>query len=168
MLTPPIHLGHRMSAELHQGLIKRFYEAFACRDAASMAACYHPQARFSDPAFPDLRGAQIGAMWTMLCARAQDFSLTFNAIEADAQSGKAHWEAHYLFSKTGRKVHNRIDAQFRFQDGLIIEHDDRFSFWAWSRQALGLPGVQLGWSGFLRGKVQAEAAKGLAAFQRKK
>ena len=33
---------------------------------------------------------------------------------------------------------------------------------------LGAPGVLLGWSGFLRRKVQAEAAKGLAAFQRKR
>ena len=54
----------------------------------------------------------------------------------------AHWEAHYLFSATGRKVLNRIDAEFEFDHaGLIVRHRDRFDFWAWSRQALGLPGV---------------------------
>lgn len=156
-----------MSADENRALITRFYEAFARRDGAAMAACYHPEARFSDPAFPNLRGAEIGAMWTMLCQRAQEFSLTFRDVQADAARGTAHWEAKYLFSKTGRHVHNIIEAEFAFKDGLIVAHDDRFSFWRWSRQALGLPGVLLGWSAFLRGKVQAEAAKGLAIFQKK-
>ncbi|MBK8068262.1 MAG: nuclear transport factor 2 family protein [Rhodanobacteraceae bacterium] len=156
-----------MSAETNRALVTRFYEAFARRDGAAMAACYHPEARFSDPAFPDLRGAQIGAMWTMLCQRAQDFSLTFRDVQADAERGSAHWEAKYLFSKTGRQVHNIIDAEFAFRDGLIVSHDDRFDFWRWSRQALGPAGLLLGWSGFLRAKVQAEAAKGLAIFQKK-
>ncbi len=156
-----------MSAETNRALVTRFYEAFARRDGAAMAACYHPEARFSDPAFPDLRGAQIGAMWTMLCQRAQDFSLTFRDVQADGERGSAHWEAKYLFSKTGRQVHNIIDAEFAFRDGLIVSHDDRFDFWRWSRQALGPAGLLLGWSGFLRAKVQAEAAKGLAIFQKK-
>ncbi len=156
-----------MSADQNRALINRFYEAFARRDGAAMAACYHPEARFSDPAFPNLRGGEIGAMWTMLCQRAQEFSLTFRDVQADAARGSAHWEAKYLFSKTGRRVHNIIEAEFAFKDGLIVAHDDRFDFWRWSRQALGLPGVLLGWSGFLRGKVQAEAAKGLAIFQKK-
>ena len=156
-----------MSADENRALITRFYEAFARRDGAAMAACYHPEARFSDPAFPNLRGAEIGAMWTMLCQRAQEFSLTFRDVQADASRGTAHWEAKYLFSKTGRHVHNIIEAEFSFKDGLIVAHDDRFDFWRWSRQALGPAGLLLGWSGFLRAKVQAEAAKGLAIFQKK-
>jgi ketosteroid isomerase-like protein len=155
-----------MSAEPNAALIQRFYEAFARRDAAAMAACYHAEARFSDPAFPDLRGADIAAMWAMLCDRAQEFSLTFSAVSAEGDRGSAHWEPKYLFSKTGRHVHNVIDASFVFKDGLIIGHEDRFDFWRWSRMALGAPGLLLGWSGFLRAKVQAEAAKGLAAFKR--
>lgn len=155
-----------MTSEPQQALITRFYQAFAQRDAASMGACYHPDAHFSDPAFPNLRGAEIASMWAMLCERAQDFSLEFSDIRCDADRGSAHWEARYLFSKTGRKIHNRIDAEFGFKDGLILSHQDRFSFWRWSHMALGLPGLLLGWSGYLRSKVQAEAAKGLAAYQR--
>ena len=30
-------------------LIERFYAAFAARDGGAMAACYAPDARFSDP-----------------------------------------------------------------------------------------------------------------------
>ena len=146
-------------------LIQRFYTAFANKDAAGMAACYHPQVRFSDPAFPDLRGAAASAMWAMLLSRGKDLIVRFSEVHADDQHGRAHWDATYTFSKTGRTLLNRIDASFRFQDGLIIEHRDVFSFARWSRQALGAPGWLLGHTGFLQRKVQAEAAKGLAAWR---
>ncbi len=41
--------------------------------------------------------------------------------------GSARWEAVYPFSETGRIVHNRIRAEFRFRDGKIIEHRDHFT-----------------------------------------
>lgn len=146
-------------------LIERFYTAFAARDAAGMAACYHPDVRFSDPAFPDLRGAAASAMWAMLLARGKDLTVLHSDVSADDHSGRAHWDATYTFSKTGRRVINRVDAQFRFKDGLIVEHMDHFSFSRWARQALGLPGLLLGHTGFLQRKVQDEAAKGLAQWQ---
>ena len=77
----------------------------------------------------------------------------------------AHWEPTYLFSATGRVVHNVIDARFEFDaQGLISRHTDRFDFWRWSRQALGAPGLLLGWSPFLRAKVRAQAAASLRRF----
>ena len=142
-------------------LVESFYKAFAARDAATMAACYHPEVRFSDPAFPDLRGAEAGAMWAMLTARATDLELTYRDIAADDREGRAHWDAGYTFSKTGRKVLNRIDAHFRFKEGLIVEHRDDFSVPRGARQALGLPGWLLGHTGFLQRKVQTQAAAGL-------
>jgi ketosteroid isomerase-like protein len=147
-------------------LLNRFYTAFAKRDAETMAACYAPDARFDDEVF-SLKGAEIGQMWRMLAATAREFSLEFRDVSADDQSGRAHWEAHYLFSATGRKVHNIIDAEFTFRNGLIAVHRDRFDFWRWSRQALGLPGVLLGWSPMLHKKVRAQAAARLAAFTAK-
>jgi hypothetical protein len=144
-------------------LITRFYTAFSRRDHAAMAACYHPQAHFTDEVF-DLRGERVGAMWRMLCERGADLRVDFREVQADAVRGSAHWEAWYSFSATGRKVHNVIDAQFEFQDGLILRHIDRFDFWRWSRQALGAPGLLLGWSGLLRRKVQATAAQNLERF----
>jgi hypothetical protein len=87
---------------------------------------------------------------------------------SDITEASAHWEAHYRFSATGRLVHNRIDAAFTFDaQGLILTHRDRFDFWAWSRQALGTPGLLLGWSGFLRQKVRTQAAKSLAHYRAK-
>ena len=48
--------------------------------------------------------------------------------------------------------------------GLITRHTDRFDFWRWSRQALGAPGLLLGWSPFLRAKVRGQAAASLRRF----
>lgn len=148
----------------HAKLIETFYAAFAQRDAAAMAKCYHPDIVFTDPVFPLLKGPEAVAMWTMLCSRAQEFSLEYSAVVADELGGTAHWEAKYLFSKTGRKVHNKIDALFAFKDGLIVRHMDRFSFWRWAAQALGPIGALMGWFPPLKWKVRAEAKKGLALF----
>lgn len=151
----------------HEKLITDFYTAFAQRDAEAMARCYHPDIVFTDPAFPLLKGKEAGAMWAMLCSRAQDFSLEFSNVKADASGGSAHWEAKYLFSKTGRKVHNKIDAVFAFKDGLIVRHVDRFSFWRWASQALGPVGLVMGWFPPLKWKVRSEARKGLELFMAK-
>ncbi len=153
-------------------LLTRFYTAFAALDADTMQACYARDASFRDEAFT-LQGAdEVGAMWRMLCgatqAKGRDvWRLEFSGIEADAATGRAHWEAHYRFSATGRMVHNVIDGSFRFRDGLIAEHVDRFDFWRWSRQALGAPGLLLGWSPMLRNKVRATAAGNLARFRQR-
>lgn len=155
----------------HQTTLENFYTAFARLDTDAMAACYAPEVQFDDEAF-SLRGKDaVMGMWRMLCeatrAKGLDvWKLTYTGIEADAASGKAHWEAHYRFSATGRMVHNRIDGVFAFNaQGLITRHRDRFDFWAWSRQALGLPGVLLGWTPFLRRKVRAQAAANLQKFR---
>lgn len=162
-----------MSAPKHAVLIERFYAAFAALDGDTMQACYANDAHFEDPVFT-LRGReQIGGMWRMLCdttrAKGRDaWKLEVSDISADASSGRAHWEAHYRFSATGRLVHNIIDAQFTFSGGLIAAHHDTFDFWRWSRQALGPTGLLLGWSPLLRNKVRTMAASNLAAFLSKR
>ena len=154
-----------MSDEPHANvrLVDRFYEAFDRRDHAGMIACYAPNPVFEDEVFT-LKGKAVGAMWHMLAANAREFSLEYRDVVADAATGRAHWEASYVFSTTGRRVRNVIDAEFSFRDGLIATHRDRFSFWNWSGQALGAPGALLGWTPFLRNKVRAQAARNLQAF----
>jgi hypothetical protein len=146
-------------------LIEKFYEGFAAGDADAMESCYHPEVHFSDPVFPDLNGPQVMKMWRTLLGRSDDLAVTLGAHEAipgrgpdSAATGKAHWTAVYTFSSTGRSVTNEVDAGFRFSDGLIIDHVDDFNFWRWSRQALGLPGLLLGWTPMLRRKVQRQSA----------
>ena len=149
-------------------LIRRFYTSFENRDAHGMAACYHPAVKFSDEVFPDLEGVRAVGMWQMLCERAKDLRVEFRDIEADDSVGRAHWEAWYTFSATGRQVHNKIDARFEFQEGKIIRHRDSFNFWSWAAQALGPTGWLLGWSGFVKNRVRSQAESNLSAFLRKR
>jgi ketosteroid isomerase-like protein len=146
----------------NRALIERFYAAFDRRDGDAMAACYAPDATFRDPVFGQLDATETGAMWRMLTARATDLRVELVEHDADAESGSARWLAHYTFTQTGRPVVNDVRARFRFRDGLIVEHADRFKFWRWARQALGRPGVLLGWTPQLRLRVHREARAGLS------
>lgn len=150
--------------------ITNIYTAFAQLDGNGMQACYLHGAAFEDEVFTTRGKAQTMGMWRMLidATRANSMDawlLKLNAVEADSTTGQAHWDAHYRFSATGRMLLNRINAQFTFDNkGLIITHRDRFNFWSWSSQALGAPGLLLGWSPFLRSKVRQQAAGNLQNF----
>ena len=78
--------------------------------------------------------------------------------------GRARWVARYDFSATGRKVVNVVDSRFTFKDGLILDERDDFSFWNWSRQALGPTGLFLGWMPRLLQTVQEKANANLGRF----
>lgn len=129
-----------------------------------MAACYHPDATFADAVFDLKNGKEIAAMWHYLCESGKDLSVEFSDVRADEHSGRAHWEARYTFSRTGRRIHNVIEARFEFRDGKIIRHSDEFSFWRWARQAFGLTGWLLGHTAFLKNKVRSTARSGLWRF----
>lgn len=147
----------------NHALVTRFYEAFGRHDADAMVACYHPDVHFEDEVF-DLHGARARAMWRMLCASGHDLRVTASDVRADDATGAAHWVATYTFAQTGRPVCNAVDAAFTFEDGLIRTHRDRFRFWAWSRHALGAPGLLLGWTPTLRAVVARRALRALDAY----
>ena len=152
-----------MQSNENLALLGKFYSAFTARDGASMSACYHDDATFKDPVF-NLRGAEVGAMWRMLCSRGKDLRVEATNLKAEKDTGNADWQAWYSFSATGRSVHNQVQSRFRFVDGRIIEQVDTFSFMAWSRQALGPVGFLLGWTPFLKNKVRANAHTALTAY----
>lgn len=151
-------------SDTSHALITRFYQAFQRLDAEAMIACYSADIVFTDPVFGTLRDQEAGDMWRMLTSRAQNFSLTFDQVRAEPGGASARWVATYLFSQTGRTVINDIRARFVIEDGLITEHHDNFDLWRWSCQALGMPGVLLGWTPLLQNKVRQQARKGLQAF----
>lgn len=154
-------LVHQFMNENKQ-LIERFYTAFQQLDYKTMQDCYSANPIFNDPVFGILQGEEVGIMWEILCKRARDFSLEYSNIELlDEEYATCHWVATYTFSKTGRKVVNRIKAYMRIQDGKITEHTDKFDFWKWSRQALGIPGLLFGWSPYIQNKVHNNARKGI-------
>ncbi len=144
--------------------VDRFYKALARCDAETMADCYADNAEFSDPAFPRLNAEQVRGMWRMLCSRSKDLRVEYVCRKLAHDHFQVQWDAWYTFSKTGRPVHNRIQADIRLQDGKIVVHRDSFSFWRWSIQALGLSGLLLGWSPLLRTAVRAEAGKALQTY----
>ncbi len=150
----------------HMPVLDRFYSAFAKKDCAAMGDCYHPDAQFSDPVFPQLDAAQVKAMWKMLLNNDAPMSVTFRVAEEGARNGACDWEARYTFSTSERPVHNIIHSKFEFRDGLIFRQRDVFDFWRWSRQALGASGLLLGWTPIVRNKVRATAAARLAKSMR--
>lgn len=148
-------------------VLGRFYQAFSQRDPGTMGACYHAGARFSDPVFPRLDAAQVKAMWGMLLSAATDLQVDFRVLQEDAAGGKVRWNARYSYGPKGRRVYNVVTSTFQIKDGLIVGQQDCFDLWRWTRQALGLRGVLLGWSPLMHGQVRALAAKRLAKAMRK-
>jgi hypothetical protein len=149
---------------MSRSTIEQFYKAFASLDSKTMAECYALDATFEDEVF-QLRGhTHVGGMWAMLCAAVKKSGRTDWKLQVrEITERSAHWEPTYRFSATGRIVHNVIDAEFEFDSqGLIKRHRDRFDFWRWARQALGVRGLLFGWTDWLRRKVQRQANRNLA------
>lgn len=146
-----------MSATQNIETINKLYSSFASADAEGMVSCYHEEAVFRDPAFGELQREEVKNMWRMLLERSKgELQIQYGNVKADEHSGSANWQADYTFGKTRRKVHNEVEASFEFKDGLIFRHTDRFNIWKWSRQALGLPGLLLGWTHFMQKGIQKQ------------
>jgi uncharacterized protein len=154
-----------VGGDANRATIERFYEAFGQCNGSAMTACYAKDAHFRDPAFGDLQGADIGAMWRMLTSRATDLEIELHEHEADETLGSAHWIARYTFS-TGRPVVNDIQASFRFAEGKIADHVDDFDFRRWASQALGFSGHLVALLPPLRSKARAKALDQLETFKR--
>jgi ketosteroid isomerase-like protein len=146
-------------------LINNFYSSFQKLDYKGMNECYSSDIIFFDPVFGLLKGEEARSMWEMLCKNAKDFSLTYGNIQhLDEEYSTCDWVATYTFSKTGKKVVNKIRANMRFADGKIIEHSDAFSLHKWSKQALGFSGWLLGWNSFFQRKIKNQAKRNLLKF----
>ncbi|GAB3422795.1 nuclear transport factor 2 family protein [Niabella aquatica] len=146
-------------------IVENFYEAFSRRDFEAMNSFYADDIVFSDPVFGLLEGYEVRAMWQMLCTGATDLILTFDDItEIDHEYITCKWVASYTFSSTGKKVVNHVKAFMKINDGKIIEHSDGFRLSTWLAQALGLKGKLLGWTNFMKRKVQKNARKNLDGF----
>lgn len=146
-------------------LINTFYSAFAKGDASTMNSCYHSEVKFEDPAFGQLSGERACKMWEMLLSN-EDAApiITHSNVKATELDGSAEWSAEYFFGPDKRKVINNVKATFAFSDGLIHRHTDVFSMWNWSKQALGVSGLLLGWTPIIRNKVQQTTNKKLSQY----
>lgn len=150
-------------------IIDDFYKAFDQLDAETMVSFYHKNVVFEDPAFGILKGEQVKNMWRMLCSsqKKNQFRVIVSNITINNSIGSAHWESHYIFSKTGKKVHNKIDAMFEFKDGKIIKHKDHFNLYNWAKQALGFKGYLIGGTSFFKRKLNVQTKYLLRKFENK-
>lgn len=148
-------------------LLEKFYSSFRDLNAERMAACYHSDVVFEDPAFGKLKGNRARSMWLMLVTsqKGKAFEISYEVIYANNKEGRVNWEAKYIFSKSGRKVHNRITAHFKFKEGLIIEHRDQFNLHHWAAMAMGWKGRLLGGTNFFQRNLQKQTNKMLDKFE---
>lgn len=148
----------------NEQLIYHFYTCFKNKDIEGMQNCYADNAIFNDTVFRDLHAQQVRLMWAMLIGNAKDLHIEFSGVKTGKGTGSAQWVATYTFSATGRKVVNPIKASFQFENGKIVRHEDEFDFYHWAKQALGLSGLLLGWTSFLKNKIRKKAANNLKSY----
>lgn len=154
---------------INKEIIEQFYTAFSEGNANKMTACYHKDIIFQDPVFGVLEGDMAIQMWMMLLSQKKnDTKVSFSNIEASSINGKAQWTAEYYYGDKKRKVINKVSANFKFKDGKIIEHTDDFDLWKWTRQAMGLVGTLLGWTPFMKNKIQKTTNQRLKDYIAKK
>ena len=154
-----------MSAEANRETIERLYAAFGECNGAAMTACYAPDAHFRDPAFGDLHGEEVGAMWRMLTGRATDLKIELHEHEAGEETG-SRTGSPATPSRPAAPWSTTSRPSFRFADGLIADHVDEFDFRNWAKQALGPSGHLVALLPPLRRKARAKALDQLAAFRR--
>ena len=103
-------------------------------------------------------------MWRMLCERATDLRVECGSVRLEGDMARVEWQAWYTYSATGRRVHNRVAASLRLEQGLIRQHDDVFDLYRWARQALGIKGLVLGWTPPVQRAIHRQAIRSLDAF----
>ncbi len=147
-------------------LVTQFYYAFANAKPESMVICYADNIIFKDPAFGELKGERAKNMWRFILAKNKNIKITATDIFVSENSGTAKWKAEYQYGKNKRKVTNNILATFEFKDGKIAKHTDDFNLHDWSKQALGLKGLLLGWTPYFKKKLQTEVHARLDDFSK--
>lgn len=141
--------------------VEQFFTSFAARDGEAMAGFYHPGGTFTDPAFGTLTGAEAGQMWRALMRGAKDFTIAYEVRGFEGDSWIVDWVANYTFSKTGRRVENKVRSRIALRDGKIERQVDDFDFHRWAGQALGLAGKLLGGFSFFQNAVRKKARAGI-------
>lgn len=148
-------------------LITKFYKSFSNGDIDSMLECYHEEVIFHDPAFGILKGDHAKNMWRMLLAkRDESTKIACTDITITEKGGKATWTASYKYGPKRRSVINNVTAQMEIVEGKIIRHTDTFDMWKWTQQALGFSGYLLGWSPFMKNKIQHKLGSMLREYEK--
>jgi steroid delta-isomerase-like uncharacterized protein len=108
------------------GFVHDYYDAFAARDAARLAAFYAPGATFDDPSFGlALRGAdQIRGL--LVAALAKYESLDWSIEHVTRVEATTVVEGIMTGKVAGRTVHIHFVSVFTFADGRIAAQRDLY------------------------------------------
>lgn len=114
-----------------EDVARRFYDAFANRRVDEMESLYAKDVHFRDAVFEyhDREGTMT--MWRKL--QGAKITYEFDRVEGDVAIGK--WIAKY---KLVGRVENHIESRLTVRNGLIVDHQDDFSWPRWAKQALKL------------------------------
>lgn len=146
-------------------VIKEFYTAFQQKDVEKMVACYYDEVVFEDPAFGKLTGEHAKNMWRMLLSNNTNLKVEFSIPDLDPKN-EANWEAFYVFSKTNRPVHNKIQPKFEFLEGKMSKHTDCFNLKVSAKQVLGFKGGVICGTIFFKHKLNQQINQLLTRFEK--
>ncbi len=135
--------------------VNTFFRAYAKADPVLIGQCLHQQISFSDPLFPDLRGARALLRWHWLLRQTQDLSVQHQVIFADDR--KAQLKVNVSYSWHGRQVNLPVLTTLTIWDDLIVRHVDEYSYYEYAKQAQGLAGRVLGALPMAQSAVQRRA-----------
>lgn len=146
---------------------EQFYGALTNHNSSEMIKLYHDDVIFTDPAFGMLQGIRAKKMWEMLLANSKsDLNIQYEILDSSNEQATVSWIAKYKFGPQRRLVENHVIASLKIKQGKIVEHHDTFNMWKWSSQALGLSGRLLGWTGFMKKKVQLKTNRALDKYMK--
>ena len=109
----------------------------------------------------------VGGLIAKDLAKDKDFQVSFKEVEFNDDNGSAKWEAKYVYSKSGRPVHNKITASFEIVNGKTTKHSDAFNLKSWAKQALGFKGALLGGTRFFKKAMNQQTAEILKKWEAK-
>src|ERR1700692_3418677 len=98
----------------NEHILTDFFTAFQKHNTEGMIAFYSPDIVFSDSIYGTLKGPQVAAMWHVHELQAKYQVFPSPDISADDHTGRAVWQAGYIYTRTGRHVLNKVHAEFRF------------------------------------------------------
>lgn len=124
--------------------------AYKAGDYEGMCRFFHPDFRFTDPAYGALSRKRSRAMFALFCDTRDRTKQELNVVERPTPSekkrksadGGADWyqlvyTADYVFGPDARPVHNRITSNLEIVEGKIRSQIDEFGMVQWAKQAIG-------------------------------
>ncbi len=139
-------------------IVNTFYEALNKGDIKTIRQLYHPEAVYKSEMFT-LKGQEVFALW--YTASQPEMNLKVECTSLKEVNNEVHttWNISYQLSVVNRTVKLSEIGLFRFKDGKIIFHQDKYSFYSWCKQTFGPIGWLFGWTTWLKKRVSKQALK---------